>query len=80
MTLLLPKKSLGDRVLKMLGRKRAVYCRVNYAVYGAYAYCEARKEALLVALLPRRDRKLKPGWYFLDDMETRACTGKGTGS
>ncbi len=67
MTIQLPTKSTGDHILKMLGRKRAVYCRANYKALGPYAYFGTRKEPFLLALFSRRDRVLKPGWLFLND-------------
>jgi len=68
MTLELPKISIGDRVLKALGRKRAVCCKMNYEKLGHYAFFGARKESLLAALFASRDRELKPGWMYLEDL------------
>ncbi len=68
MTLQWPKESMGDRVLKRLGRRRVVRCAMRYSRVGTHAYLGARKESFFVALFASNKRQLKSNCFFLDDV------------
>lgn len=68
MTIRIPRKTIGDKVLKALGRKRGVHIpSETYKEFGAYAYAKAQKERFLRALLRPRDRNLPDGMIDIDD-------------
>lgn len=59
MTIKMPPLSLGDRLLKMLGKRRAVYVPADaYAKFGPYAIVQGVKEPLFRALLRPRGKPL----------------------
>lgn len=64
----LPRESLGDRLLKGLGKRRAVYCPMGYDQVGPLAFYGAKKEWFFAALFSRKNRVLKPGTVYLDDL------------
>ncbi|HRT71057.1 MAG TPA: hypothetical protein P5308_06835 [Syntrophales bacterium] len=77
MTVELPKPTFGDKVLDMMGKKRAVFVPKDvYREYGPHAYAKASKESFLRALLRPKGADPPEGWVYLDDREKK---GDGRG-
>lgn len=69
MTIRMPPLSLGDRLLRILGKCRAVFVPADaYEKFGPYVTLRATKEPFLKALLRLRNRPLPPGTidFFAD--------------
>jgi hypothetical protein len=72
MTIKIPKKTIGDRVLKALGKKRGVQIPAEtHKQFGPYAYATAQKESFLKALLRPKDEPLPDGMVDIDLEEHR---------
>ena len=69
MTVKIPSRNLGDRILGILGKKRAVFILGNLnEEYGPYVYAQAKREGFLKALFRGKDTALPEGWGFMDDL------------
>jgi len=69
MTIELPKTTFADRLLALIGKRRAV--RMPYEVYGKlgpYVYARALKESFLRALLRPKNEDLPEGWIYPDEI------------
>ena len=59
MTIKLPQPSIGDKILKLLGKKRGVKVPAEiYEKFGPYVYATAQKEPFWKALLRSADEDL----------------------
>ena len=59
MTIKLPQPSIGDKILKLLGKKRGVKVPSEvYEKFGPYVYVTAQKESFWKALLRSSDEEL----------------------
>ena len=59
MTIKLPQPSMGDKILKLLGKKRGVKVPAEvYEKFGPYVYAMAQKESFWKALLRSADEEL----------------------
>ena len=59
MTIKLPQPSMGDKILKLLGKKRGVKVPSEvYEKFGPYVYVMAQKESFWKALLRSADEEL----------------------
>ena len=69
MTIKIPEKSLGDRILAALGKNRAVFLPQNIEINDdtRYVYAQARKEPFLKALLRPKNKQLADGWVNIDE-------------
>lgn len=68
MTIRFPEKSIADKILNMLGKKRVVILPQNaYETFGRYVYAKARKESFFRSLLRAKNQKLPAGYAYLDD-------------
>jgi hypothetical protein len=68
MTIKIPRKSIGDRVLKALGKKRGLQISSRpYERFGRYAYFSATKESFWKALFRPRNAELPEGMIDIDD-------------
>ena len=68
MTVRIPSRTLGDRILGVLGKKRAVFIPGDvYREHGPYVYAQAKREGFFKALFGGKE--LKEGWVYLDDFE-----------
>ncbi|MDI9571545.1 MAG: hypothetical protein QM278_12685 [Pseudomonadota bacterium] len=79
MTVIFPVPSVGDKILALLGKKRAVFIPDIYGGFGKYAYGRAIKEPFLYALLRPKNRDLEEGWFYPDEImppETNEINGK----
>jgi hypothetical protein len=71
MTIEIPKSNLGDRILKRLGKKRAVMIPTDAENrFGPYVFATALKEPFLTALFRPRGKKPNAGWVYIDLSET----------
>jgi hypothetical protein len=76
MTIKIPKKTIGDKVLKALGRKRGVQIPTEiYKEFGPYAYATGQKESFVKALLRPKNAPLPEGMVDLDSLDQRSETG-----
>ena len=67
MTIKTPREDFFDKVLKMLGKKRALYLPNAFDREDLYIQVRARKEPFLKALLRPRNSPLPKGWIYMDD-------------
>lgn len=75
MTIRMPEKTFGDRILKALGKKRGVRIPTGtYEKYGPYAYSTATKENFFRALLRPKDVPLPEGIVDLDSLDQLSAT------
>lgn len=59
MTITIPKKTIGDKILKVLGKKRGVQIPAEaHKQFGPYVYAAGQKESFLRALLRPKDEPL----------------------
>jgi hypothetical protein len=73
MTIRLPKPDAFDRILRFMGKKRAVYIPPNVdKEFGPYSIIVAKKEFFIKALISSKDRILPKGWVYLDDFNVNA--------
>ena len=69
MTVRLPKPDAFDRILRFMGKKRAVYIPPNVdKEFGPYTIIVGKKESFIRALFSSKDRTLSEGWVFLDSV------------
>ena len=69
MTIRIPRKTIGDKVLKALGKKRGVHIPAEtYKQFGPYAYATAQKESFLRALLRPKNEPLPEGMVEIDSV------------
>ena len=62
MTIKIPPMSVADRILRYLGKRRALILPVGaYEKYGPYVFARAKKEPFLKALLRPRAKEIPPG-------------------
>lgn len=67
MTIRIPERTMGDKVLHILGKKRAVFVPGDiYKKHGPYVYARAQRESFLKALLRKKDGELPDGWVYVD--------------
>lgn len=67
MTVELPKFGFVDRLLLLLGKRRAVWVPdVAEQVYGRAVYAKARKESVWRTLTRKKNAPLSQGWMYLD--------------
>lgn len=69
MTLRLPRPDLFDDILRLFGKKRAVYIPPNvYKEFGPYSIIVGKKESFIKALISSKNRILPTGWVYLEDL------------
>ena len=69
MTIELPKTTFVDKLLGLIGKKRAV--RFPFELYdklGPYVYAVAQKESFWRALLRPKDQPPPEGWVYPDQI------------
>ena len=63
MTIQMPKKNAGDRILEKFGKKRAVFIPDPQQIgLGPHVHMTARRESFLRALFRPAGAPLKEGW------------------
>ena len=72
MSIRIPTKSLGDRILDSLGKKRAVKIPEGaYEKYGPYVYAKFQKESFWRALIRQKGKNPPIGYTYLDNYSKR---------
>ena len=80
MTIRMPQISLGDRVLKALGKKRGLRLPTEaHEKFGPYVTAAAKKESFWKALGRRKDADLPDGYVDFYELE-RNVHGRGSSS
>jgi len=70
-TIIFPEPTFGDKLLAVLGKKRAVFIPDFYGRFGKYAYGRAVKESFLEALIRPKNQELGDGWFYIDEIMQR---------
>lgn len=68
MTIIFPEPTFGDKLLAVMGKKRAVFIPDIYSRFGKYAYGRAVKESFLEALIRPKNQELEEGWFYQDEI------------
>ena len=68
MTIIFSKPTFGDKLLAVMGKKRAVFIPDIYSRFGKYAYGRAVKESFLEALIRPKNQELEEGWFYQDEI------------
>ncbi|NMC97806.1 MAG: hypothetical protein GYA70_10070 [Deltaproteobacteria bacterium] len=68
MTIIFPEPTFGDKLLALVGKKRAIFIPDIYRKFGIYAYGRAVKEPFLYALIRPKNKKLEEGWFYQDEI------------
>ncbi len=68
MTIIFSEPTLGDKLLAVMGKKRAVFIPDIYSRFGKYAYGRAVKESFLEALIRPNNQELEEGWFYQDEI------------
>ncbi len=69
MTIRLPRPTTGDKILHMMGKRRAVYLPPGKPQLGPYVTTMAQQESFLKALLRNKNATLPEGWVYLDALQ-----------
>ncbi len=73
MTLIIPKISFADRVLKRLGKKRGVILPpADQEKLGAYTYSTVKKEFFFKALFRPMNKSLPEGMVDINDLISKS--------
>jgi len=68
MTIIIPEKSLADRILLSIGKNRAIYLPQDN-LGNPYLYSQARKEPFFRALFRQKNTPLPHGWVYIDKLK-----------
>ena len=68
MTIIFSEPTFGDKLLAVMGKKRAVFIPDIYSRFGKYAYGRAVKEPFLRALTRPKNQVLEEGWFYQDEI------------
>jgi hypothetical protein len=69
MTIKIPKPTIFDNLLRLLGKKRGVKLPLEaYEKYGQYVYAKASKESFWKALIRSKNTDLPKGYVDLYDL------------
>jgi hypothetical protein len=71
MTIIFPEPTFGDKLLAVIGKKRAIFIPDIYRKFGIYAYGRAVKEPFLYALIRPKNKELEEGWFYQDEIKPR---------
>lgn len=70
MTTKTPRQNRLDKLLNLLGKKRAVSIPVEvYKKVGQYAYAHAQRESFWKALLRPRTQPPPAGWVYIEELQ-----------
>jgi hypothetical protein len=65
MTIKIPKENFIDKLLALIGRKRAVHIPTEaYKKFDQYVYAKAKKESLWRALFRSKNQEPIVGWFY----------------
>ncbi len=68
MTIIFSEPTFGDKLLAVMGKKRAVFIPDIYSRFGKYAYGRAVKEPFLRALIRPKNQDLEKAWFYQDEI------------
>ena len=68
MTIIFSEPTYGDKLLALMGKKRAIFIPDIYSRFGKYAYGRAVKESFLEALIRSKNQDLEKGWFYQDEI------------
>ena len=68
MTIIFSEPTFGDKLLAVMGKKRAVFIPDIYSRFGIYAYGRAVKESFLETLIRPKNQELEEGWFYQDEI------------
>jgi hypothetical protein len=67
MTIQMPKKTIGDWILGLVGKKRAFYVPADvYKTHGPYVFVQATRESFWRAVLRPKNISPPSGWAYID--------------
>ena len=69
MTIIFSETTFGDKLLAVMGKKRAIFMPDIYAKFGNYAYGKAIKEPFMRALTRQKNQDLQKGWFYVDELK-----------
>ena len=65
MTFRIPEENFADKILSVLGKKRALWIPEDvYKRFGQYVIVQARKESFWRALFRPQNQELPKGWFY----------------
>ena len=65
MTFKIPKENFADRLLALIGKKRAIRIPTEaYKKYGPYAYAKTERESFWRALFRSKNHNPPAGWIY----------------
>ena len=65
MTLIMPEETFADKILSMIGKKRALWIPKDaYRQFVPYVIIQARKESFWRTLLRPKNQEPKKGWFI----------------
>ena len=65
MTIRIPEETFADKLLAIMGKKRAVWIPADvYKRFGPYVIVQAKRESFWKALARSRNRELSEGWFY----------------
>ena len=68
MTIILEKDTIGDKLLKIIGKKRAYKMPSGkHEKIGPYVHVRAGKENIITALLRPKGQEPSEGWFYWPD-------------
>ncbi len=71
MTIKIPEPNICDKILKSIGKKRAVKIPTKvYEKYGQYAYVVGQRESFWKALIRPKNKKLPEGTVDIFSMQS----------
>ena len=70
MTIKVPKKTLSDKLLTVLGKRRAAFIPSSTdKEIGPYSYSQVIKESFFKALLRPKNEALPSGLFYFEDLD-----------
>jgi hypothetical protein len=65
MTFRIPKENFADKILALMGKKRAVWIPADvYKKFGPFVIMQARKESFWRALIRPKNKEPHEGWFY----------------
>ena len=65
MTIRIPEETFADKLLAMMGKKRAVWIPTDvYKRFGPYVIVQAKRESFWKALARPKDQEPSKGWFY----------------
>ena len=65
MTIRIPEETFADRLLDMMGKKRAIWIPTDvHKRFGPYVIMRAQRESFWKALARPKGQELSEGWFY----------------